>query len=175
MSTRWPAAATRSLGRRRHHRSMQSRYVDGVTIRPLRAGDTATVEALLARLGPRSRAQRFGAAKPHLTDGELTALARVDGSHHTLLAYVEGDRRPAGMAQLVRDGSTAEVAFAVADELQGRGIGSVLAAELAADARAAGISQLRATVSGDNPRAVSLVSRTLARGRSRDVKAGWCG
>ncbi len=138
---------------------MQSRYVDGVTIRLLRDSDTETVEALLARLGPRSRAQRFGGAKPRLTEVELRALARVDG-----------DPRPVGMAQLVRDGRTAEVACAVADESQGRGLGSILSRELAADARAAGITELRATVSGDNPRAVSLLSP-----RSRRVKSRWCG
>jgi ribosomal protein S18 acetylase RimI-like enzyme len=149
---------------------MQSRYVDGVTIRLLRNGDTATVDALVARLGQRSRAQRFGGAKPRLTNQELEALARVDGEHHVLVAYVDGDARPAGIAQLVRDGSAAEVAFAVADELQGRGLGSILSRELAADARAAGIVELRATVSGDNPRAVSLLSR-----RSGAVTPRWCG
>jgi ribosomal protein S18 acetylase RimI-like enzyme len=42
---------------------------------------------------------------------------------------------------------------------QGRGIGSVLATELAADALAAGITELRATVTGDNPPVVSLLRR----------------
>jgi ribosomal protein S18 acetylase RimI-like enzyme len=138
---------------------MHARYVDGVTIRPLPNGDTGSIAALFARLGPRSRERRFGGAKPRLSDTELAALARVDGDHHVLLGYLLGDPEPAGMAQLVRDGSEAEVAFAVADVYQGRGIGSLLARELTADARAAGITRLRATVSGDNPRAVSLLAR----------------
>jgi ribosomal protein S18 acetylase RimI-like enzyme len=62
----------------------------------------------------------------------------------------------------VRDGSSAEIAFAVADVHQGRGIGSVLANELAADALAAGITELRATVTGDNPPVVSLLRRVAA-------------
>jgi L-amino acid N-acyltransferase YncA len=70
------------------------------------------------------------------------------------------------MARLVRDGTVAEIAFEVADDHQGRGIGSVLARELAADARAAGIRKLVATVCGDNPPAVSLLSRVA---RSLDV------
>ena len=53
----------------------------------------------------------------------------------------------------------AEVAFEVADDVQGRGIGTILTRELAADARAAGITELHATVCGDNPRAVSLLAR----------------
>jgi len=153
---------------------MHTRYIDGLTIRPLQDGDTATVLALFARLGSRSREKRFCAAKPRLSDAELTSLASVDGHHHVLVAYVEGDAEPAGIARLVRVGAAAEVAFEVADGYQGRGIGSVLARELAADARAAGIRELVATVCEDNPRVVSLLRsisgslHTSWRGRERD-------
>jgi len=138
---------------------MQTRYVDGVTIRLLRDGDTDTVAALFDRLGSTSRERRFCGAKPRLSDGELALLARVDGDHHVLVGYLDGDPQPAGIARLVRDGAAAEVAFEVADEYQGRGVGSILARELAADARAAGIRQLVATVCGDNDRMVSLLKR----------------
>ena len=47
----------------------------------------------------------------------------------------------------------------MADAYQGRGIGSVLARELAGDARAAGITELVATVCGDNPPVVSILRR----------------
>lgn len=138
---------------------MQSRYVHGLTIRPLRDGDVGTVETLFARLGAGSRTRRFCGAKPRLSDAELAALARVDETHHVLVAYLDGDARPAGIARLVRDGAAGEIAFEVADEHQGRGIGSVLAHELAADARAAGITELVATVCGDNQPVVSLLER----------------
>jgi ribosomal protein S18 acetylase RimI-like enzyme len=157
---------------------VHARYLDGITIRPLADGDTATVAALFARLGSRSRERRFCGAKPRLLDPELAALARVDGEHHVLVAYAEGDRAPAGIARLVRDGATAEVAFEVADAHQGRGIGSILAAELAADARAAGITELVATVCGDNPAAVSLLRRVAEslrvvwRGGEREFVVG---
>ncbi|MBA3434339.1 MAG: GNAT family N-acetyltransferase [Actinobacteria bacterium] len=157
---------------------MHTRYVDGVTIRPLRDGDTATVAALFERLGPRSREKRFCGAKPRLSDNELSALARVDGDHHVLVGYLDGDPQPAGMARLVRDGTAAEVAFEVADDYHGRGIGSTLARELAGDARAAGIRELVATVCGDNPPAVSLlklVGESLQvswQGREREFVVG---
>jgi ribosomal protein S18 acetylase RimI-like enzyme len=138
---------------------MQTRYVNGLTIRRLRNGDTETVAALHARLGDRSRSQRFCGAKPRLSELELATLARVDADRHVLVGYVDGDPQPAGIARLVRDGSAAEVAFAVADTYQGRRIGSTLARELAADARAAGITTLVATVCGDNPSVVSLLKR----------------
>ena len=159
MSRRWPGAATRSLRARGDHRDMQSRYVDGITIRPLRAGDVETVQAVLDRLGELSRALRFGAAKPRLEPAELEALARGDGAHHSLVAYLDGDPRPVGLAQLVREGTSAEIAFAVADDHQGQGVGRILSRELAADARAAGIRELRATVRLDNPRAIALMTR----------------
>jgi ribosomal protein S18 acetylase RimI-like enzyme len=138
---------------------MQTRFVDGLTIRILRSGDTATVASLFERLGDRSRQRRFCGAKPRLSDAELELLARVDDAHHVLVGYVDGDPEPAGIARLVRDGRTAEVAFEVADAHQGRGIGTILTRELASDARAAGIVELHATVCGDNPPAVSLLSR----------------
>jgi protein lysine acetyltransferase len=140
-------------------RHMQSRYVRGLTIRSLRSGDTETVSALFALLGERSRERRFCGAKPRLSELELANLARVDRDHHVLVGYVDGDPRPAGIARLVRDASSAEIAFAIADEYQSRGYGSILASELAADARAAGITQLMATVCGDNPRIVALLQR----------------
>lgn len=153
---------------------MRARYVDGLTIRPLRDGDTATVAGLFARLGERSRERRFCGAKPRLSEIELAHLARVDRDHHVLVAYVDGDREPVGIARIARSGSSAEIAFAVADAHQGRGIGSTLARELAADARAAGITSLVATVCGDNPRVVALLARlgSLAvtwSGREREL------
>ena len=149
---------------------MQARYVNGLTIRPLRNGDIDTICALFARLGDQSRAKRFCGAKPRLSDTELAVLARVDANRHALVGYVDGDPDPAAIARLVRDGARAEVAFAVADVYQGRGIGSTLGRELAADARAAGVRELVATVCGDNAPIVSLVKRL-----SRSVEVSWSG
>ena len=159
MSTRWPVTGKFRATPCVYARHMQSRYLNGLTIRALRDGDTETVAALFARLGERSRERRFCGAKPRLSDVELATLARVDRDRHVLVGYVDGDSEPAGIARLVRDGDSAEIAFAVADAHQSRGIGSVLAGELAADARAAGITQLTATVCGDNPRVIALLER----------------
>ncbi|MGE5691926.1 MAG: N-acetyltransferase family protein [Pseudomonadota bacterium] len=162
-------AATRSGVGACSIRAVQTRYVDGITIRPLRDGDTAPVEALFARLGPHSRVRRFGAAKPRLTAAELAELARVDRDRHVLVGYVDGDAEPAGVARLVRAGDAAEIAVAVADEHQGRGVGTALARQLAADALAAGIRELHATVTGDNPPVVSLLRRLAISLRERWV------
>ena len=156
---------------------MHTRFVDGLTIRALRNGDTATVASLFERLGDRSRERRFCGAKPRLSELELASLSRVDSDHHVLVGYVDGDPEPVGIARLVRTGSSAEIAFAIADTHQSKGIGSILANELAADARAAGITQLVATVCGDNPRVLALLKRLGSlsltwRGGERELVIG---
>src|ERR1700686_5264357 len=145
---------------------METRALDlshGLTIvvRPLANGDVQTVAAVFERLGTESRRRRFNAAKPCLPAAALEQLARIDSRHHALVAHVAGDPHPAAIAQLVRTGrDTAEVAFAVADEHQHRGIGSALTSMLLDDARAAGITEISALASGDNPAALALIRRT---------------
>jgi ribosomal protein S18 acetylase RimI-like enzyme len=74
---------------------------------------------------------------------------------------VDNDPAPVAIAQLARTGDdSAEIAFAVADAYQQRGIGSALAAELLVDARAAGITEVTALASSDNPAALALLRRT---------------
>ena len=85
----------------------------------------------------------------------------MDSTRHVLVAYLEGDPQPVALARLVRDGRSAEIAFEVADEYHRLGIGSTLTAELLADARAAGITEITALVSSDNSAAVALLRRIL--------------
>ena len=140
---------------------MQSEVVEGVTIRPLRNGETGAVQAVFDRLGPGSRLRRFGGAKTVLTEGDLAHLARVDANHHVLVAVVENE--PIGIARLVRDGDSAEVAIEVVDAWQGRRVGTVLMARLAEDARAAGIERLHALVDVANAPSRALMRRAAVR------------
>jgi ribosomal protein S18 acetylase RimI-like enzyme len=142
-----------------HTRILKPKHGPKLLVRHLRNGDTDTVLGVFERLGDGSRRSRFNGAKPRLTAAELVQLARVDGRRHVIVAWVDGDTRPAAIARLVRDGKAAEIAFAVADEYQQRGIGSALGEELVADARAAGITELTALVASDNRAAVALIRR----------------
>jgi ribosomal protein S18 acetylase RimI-like enzyme len=144
-----------------HTRVLEPKHGPTLLVRPLRHGDVATVTAMFERLGERSRRARFNGPKPRLSTDELDQLASVDSTRHALVAYVEDDRRPVAIARLVRDGGSAEIAFEVADEYQQRGIGSALTRELIADARAAGLTEITALVSSDNPAAVALLRRIL--------------
>jgi ribosomal protein S18 acetylase RimI-like enzyme len=134
-----------------------------IVVRPLANGDVDTVAAIFGRLGNESRRRRFNGAKPCLTDGDLAELARVDATHHALVAHVAGDPLPTALAQLVRTSrETAEIAFVVADEHQHRGIGSTLTRMLLDDARAAGIREITALASGDNRAALALIRRSAS-------------
>lgn len=130
-------------------------------VRPLRDGDVRTVLSVFERLGEGSRRARFNGPKPRLPASELLRLAAVDETHHVLVAHVEGDPQAAGVARLARDGDRAEIAFAVVDAYQRRGIGSRLARELIAHARAVGVTEVTALVSSENRAAVALLRRVL--------------
>src|SRR6476469_5593795 len=136
---------------------MYSEVIDRVTIRPLRNGETAVVQAVFDRLGDRSRHLRFGGAKSVLTASDLELLARVDGDHHVLVALI--DCEPIGIARLVREGATVEVA----DCWQGRRVGTILMDRLAADARAAGIERLHAFVARENTASRALMRHAAVR------------
>jgi ribosomal protein S18 acetylase RimI-like enzyme len=144
-----------------HTRVLEPRRGPTLLVRPLLRGDVDTVAAVFDRLSDASRRARYNGPKPSLGEDELRRLAAVDGSHHVLVAYLEGDPRPVAIARLVRDGRTAEIAFEVVDEHQLRGIGSALTGELIADARAAGITEITALVANDNPAALALLRRVL--------------
>jgi len=144
-----------------HTRVIKPKHGPTLLVRPLRHGDVRTVLAIFERLGDRSRRTRFNGPKPCLSGEELRQLATIDSSHHALVGYVEGDPQPVAIARLLRnDHDSAEIAFAVADSYQHQGIGSALAAELLADARAAGIAEITALASSDNPAALALLRRT---------------
>lgn len=134
-----------------------------IVVRPLVNGDGETVAAVFGRLGEESRRRRFNGSKPCLSEAELGELARIDATHHALVAHVAGDPRPAALAQLVRTSrDSAEIAFVVADEHQHRGIGSALTRLLLDDARAAGIKEITALASGENRAAVALIRKSAS-------------
>jgi RimJ/RimL family protein N-acetyltransferase len=141
-----------------HTRFLTPEHGPNLIVRPLRNGDTATVLAVFERLGDASRRARFHGPKPCLPEAEAAHLARMDGSHYALVAWVPGDPEPVAIARLARTSrGSAEIAFAVADEYQHRGIGAALAAELISDARLAGITEITALTTPDNPAALAVV------------------
>ena len=117
-------------------------------IRDLGPADADLLDALHESLSPRSRYQRYHAAKPRLSPRERAFLAGADGHDHVALVAIE-DGAPVAVARYVRDRrkpGTADIAAEVADRRQRQGLGSELVARLARRAAAAGIERLTATV-----------------------------
>ncbi len=126
-----------------------------ILIRPIQASDKARLSVALGRLSRETIRRRFLAAKPKLSSSELRYLTEVDGHDHIALVAVLADAPDSivAVARCVRmPGSpdTAEFAIVVGDPLQGLGLGSLLARELAAAARSSGIRRFSATMAGEN-------------------------
>jgi GNAT superfamily N-acetyltransferase len=125
-----------------------------VAIRALRPDDQAGLAAAVGRTSAESLHRRFFAVKRTFTDKEIEFFLHVDFvGHVALVAEMEEAGRTTivggGRYVLVRPG-TAELAFAVIDEFQGKGIGAALMRHLATIARAAGLEQLIAEVLPEN-------------------------
>src|SRR4051812_1503199 len=107
-----------------HTRVLKPKHGPTLLVRPLRHGDVASVLAVFEQLSDESRRARFNGPKPCLRRDELEQLAAQDETHHALVAYVAGEPRPIAIARLARESQTsAEIAFAVADAYQHRGVG----------------------------------------------------
>ncbi len=148
-----------------HERRVTLRDGTPIVIRPVRPDDREALRAGFERLSPESRYRRFLAPMAHLSESQLTYLTRVDHQdHEALVAMAVGDDgaegEGLGIARYVRlqDPDAAEVAVAVADDVQGRGLGTVLLAHLLARARQEGVERFTATVLADNRGSLELLS-----------------
>jgi RimJ/RimL family protein N-acetyltransferase len=131
-----------------------------IAYRPLRAGERAPVLEVFAGLSERSRRLRFLGSKPRLLESDLAHLVDVGRDGREAVAAIDQESgRTVGIARFVRDANApeAEIAFAVVDEWQGRGLGKRLVAELRALAREQGILRFRAEVAHGNAAALALV------------------
>ncbi|HVK74439.1 MAG TPA: GNAT family N-acetyltransferase [Kofleriaceae bacterium] len=132
-----------------------------VLLRLIRPDDKELLRRGFLRLSPESRYRRFFAAKVDLTPDELRYLTEVDGVDHVALGAVTADgRNGLGVARFIRlagERGTAEAAIAVVDEIQGKGLGSLLFQRLVAAARERGVERFRCDMLGSNRGMVDLV------------------
>lgn len=156
-----------------HHIESDVALRDGSTalIRPVQSGDREGLLALMGGLSPQSRYFRFFTMPPG-PDKEVARLLRADGVH-TVAIVANADGRPVGVASYVRSGESAEVSFAVADELQGHGIGTRLLDVLSTSARRNGIRRFEADVLCDNLRMLQVFS-DFGFALKQNVEAGVC-
>ncbi|MDX6707351.1 MAG: hypothetical protein QOI48_3197 [Solirubrobacteraceae bacterium] len=134
-----------------------------LTVRPIRRADADALLDLFQRLSPRSRLRRFLSPKPSLSRRELAYLTDIDHRTHEALLAVDPAGVIVGVARYAGapgETAVADVAFAVADAAQGRGIGTGLAQLLFDEARANGVVRLQAMTLPENRPACKLLART---------------
>ena len=125
-----------------------------VEIRALKPEDRAGLLAAVGRTSDQSLYRRFFGFKRGFTDHEVDFYVNVDFvGHVALVAVLQEDGRPViigGSRYIVVQPGRAEVAFAVDDAHQGKGIGTALMRHLGAIARNAGLKELVADVLPEN-------------------------
>jgi RimJ/RimL family protein N-acetyltransferase len=132
----------------------KARLRDGtfVTLRPVRRTDIAALRSFLKGMSPESRYLRFHASVTDLSEAQWQYLVSADGWNHVAVVAWRG-AVVVGVGRYIRledSPDKAEVAFAVTDAVQRRGLGTLLRDELVAAARGAGIRSFRAEVLAGN-------------------------
>ena len=133
-----------------------------VHVRPIDSRDADAFSAWFGRLSDESRRKRFLGPKPRLSARELTYLTDVDHVSHTALVAVDASGALIGEARYATSqpgDRIADFAVTVADDWQGRGVGTRLAARLIDAARANGMTRLTAMTLWDNTAAIALLHR----------------
>jgi GNAT superfamily N-acetyltransferase len=130
-----------------------------VHVRPVRPEDESALADFLAGLSLRSRAFRFFSAG---VDPRVAARRAVDTTYPKSFGLVALDSgRIVAHAMYARVPSDAvEVAFAVADDLQGQGLGTILLDQISQVAAVNGFPTLLAEVMPDNHRMLEVFSES---------------
>jgi GNAT superfamily N-acetyltransferase len=127
--------------------------LEQVSIRAVRPDDKERIVKAFRGLDRRSVYLRFFSYKKELADEELRRITECDGvSEAVLVATVGIGYREiiVGLGGYVRSGAAADIAFAVEEDFQRRGIASRLLRQLAGLARANGIVRFEADVLAEN-------------------------
>ena len=136
-------------------------------VRPVEPSDAAALQQMDAAQSERSRFLRFFGHRGPLTPAELARFTDLDQVRHVGLGVFHGDQLLAYGCYDAVDDLTAEVAFYVADQQQGRGLGSLLLDHLAAAGRQRGFVRFVAEVLPQNHRMLAVFADAGYRTTSR--------
>lgn len=143
-----------------------------VTIRPIQLDDLEMEQDFIRRLSPAAKRFRFLGGVSELPLPELRRLCDVDGKYS--MAFVatvlrNGREVEIGVARYAPyDGrNTREMAVAVADEWQHRGLGTALVKHLIETAKVNGVTQLYSVGLVDN-RGMAALAKDLEMVSMRD-------
>jgi GNAT superfamily N-acetyltransferase len=147
--------------------SVDANLLDGapIRIRAIGPGDQSLLQDHFRGLSQRSIYFRFMGFKRDLSAQDLKRLSELDFNDHVGLAATlteNGRERFVGVGRYLRGKNPrrAEVAFAVRDDYQGRGIGTILLEHLANIARNSGIAELDAEVLSDNQQMLEVFAHS---------------
>ena len=149
-------------------RTIELRDGSKLHIRPIVPEDEPLLHEAVAAMSERTVYFRFFSPIKRMSDAMAHRLAVVD--YHDRFAIVATTHRPHGAGKKerivgvarydrARDTDVAEVALAVIDEFQRRGLGSVLLAELARVARGQGIRSFQLIVLPENREMLGLLRK----------------
>lgn len=136
-----------------------------VHLRPIVPEDEPLLHEAVAAMSERTVYFRFFSPLKRMSDAMAHRLAVVD--YHDRFALVATTHRPSAKERIVgvarydraRGTDVAEVAVAVIDEFQRRGLGSILLAELAGVARRQGIKSFQLIVLPENGEMLGLLRK----------------
>lgn len=134
-------------------------------LRPIVPEDEPLLHEAVASMSERTVYFRFFSPIKRMSDALAHRLAVVD--YHDRFAIVATTHRPNGNQRIVgvarydraRETEVAEVALAVIDEFQRRGLGGVLLGELARVARVEGIKSFQLIVLPENSEMLGLLRK----------------
>ncbi|HEX3062608.1 MAG TPA: GNAT family N-acetyltransferase [Usitatibacter sp.] len=135
-----------------------------IELRPIRPEDAGVERTFVSGLSARSARLRFASALRDLTPAMLARFTQIDYDREMALIAVVPDgqgEREIGVCRYIRlpDRATCEYAIAVADEWQGKGLGSAMMRRLIAVARERGLSTMVGWVDSGNAGMLGLCGR----------------
>jgi acyl-CoA synthetase (NDP forming)/GNAT superfamily N-acetyltransferase len=141
--------------------SVYALLADGTTIeiRPATPGDLATVRAMHEGISPDNAYLRFFSSSKLSAEREAARVCRAPAADHAALLALKG-RDLVGVASYETTGraGAAEIAFAVADNMHGRGVGTLLLEHLVSAARRHGVRTFVASVLAENAQMLKVLT-----------------
>ena len=153
----------------RHTRVIALADGSRLAVRPISPADRSLLVEGFERLSAESRWNRFLRPVTRITESQLRYLTEIDyADHYAWVAVTTGDPvLGVGVARYVRDAVDAQVAEAavvVADDWQGKGVGTVLLELLSMSAAAHGITHFRGFVAPSNTKSRAFLEDLGASG-----------
>ncbi len=129
-----------------------------VEIRHARPDDAAAVQAMHAAMSADNFYLRFFSLSPRSAETEARRVCREPGPDHAALLAWLGSRLVGVASYELSSPDTAEVAFAVPDDLHGHGIATLLLEHLVSIARQRGLHAFTAETLADNTAMLAVFS-----------------